>query len=129
MKILKELDEDQLAEIEQLPRAERFGQLANLRNAETKDLVKEAAKELGLPLVDKIDLVENPTATLPLRLIHEYQCVPVRGTHSEEAAPDEPDTPEADSPVDADAPRQETGRSTSLPSGHPMTRWTAGSLQ
>lgn len=83
--ILKDLDEEQSSEVEQLPRAERLGQVATLRNLSTRDLLEEVADETGLPLVEKIELIDNPTATLPLRLIHEYQCVPVQNGTSEEA--------------------------------------------
>ncbi|MFQ3270537.1 MAG: general secretion pathway protein E, partial [Lentimonas sp.] len=38
----------------------------------------------------EIELIDNPTATLPLRLIHEYQCVPVRKNNDVDELSDEP---------------------------------------
>ncbi|MGB1127756.1 MAG: GspE/PulE family protein [Opitutales bacterium] len=85
--ILKDLDDAQRREVEQLPRAERLGQIASLRQLPTRELLREVAEEAGLPVVETIELLDNPTATLPLRLIHEYQCVPVQnGQTSEEDA-------------------------------------------
>lgn len=82
--IFKNLDEDQRTEVEQLPRSERLSQIANLRSMPTRELLGEVADEAGLPIVENIELIENPTAALPLRLIHEYQCVPVLVEHDEE---------------------------------------------
>ncbi|HKK19817.1 MAG TPA: hypothetical protein VJ952_14145, partial [Opitutales bacterium] len=90
--IYKNLDEEQRSEVAQLPRSERLGQIAALRQMSMKQLLQEVASQTGLPLVEKIDLIENPTWSLPLRLIHEYQCVPVQNGQpepAEGAAPEE----------------------------------------
>jgi type II secretory ATPase GspE/PulE/Tfp pilus assembly ATPase PilB-like protein len=95
--IYKNLDEEQRTEVAQLPRSERLGQIAALRQISTKQLLQEVAGESGLPLVEKIDLIENPTWSLPLRLIHEYQCVPVDNGQIDEgeasAAEEDPAAP------------------------------------
>lgn len=71
------LDEEQRAEIEALPRAERIPQVANLRGKAVRELVKEVATLTGLPIASEITLVDNPAAVLPLRIMNEYQCVPL----------------------------------------------------
>lgn len=60
-----------------LPRNEKVDQFALFKNSPTKDALKEAAELSQIPYLEKFDLIKNPTAHLPLRLIHEYQCIPV----------------------------------------------------
>lgn len=94
--IYSDLSDEQREEIEALPRSERLLQIATLRNIPTRKLVEEVSENTGLPVMEEIELIDNPTSTLPLRLIHQYQCVPVR-TNSDE---DGDDTPiEDDSPI------------------------------
>ena len=95
--IYSDLNEEQREEIEALPRAERLIQIATLLNRPTRELVTQIATTTGLPVCKDIELIDNPTATLPLRLIHEYQCVPVRST--EQAAEDETDQPTSAGPI------------------------------
>jgi type II secretory ATPase GspE/PulE/Tfp pilus assembly ATPase PilB-like protein len=51
--------------------------------------MSELADLSEIPVIKDIELIDNPTATLPLRMIHEYQCIPVRtigdDTHQEKA--------------------------------------------
>ena len=95
--IYSDLNEEQREEIEALPRAERLIHIATLLNRPTRELVTQIAATTGLPVSKEIELIDNPTATLPLRLIHEYQCVPVRST--EQAAADETDEPTSAGPI------------------------------
>ena len=90
--IYKNLDQEQRTEVEQLPRAERLGHVAALRQMSIKQLLGEVADQVGLPVVEKIELIHNPTWSLPLRLIHEYQCVPVQNGPIEEAGEIDPES-------------------------------------
>ncbi|MFU8847775.1 MAG: GspE/PulE family protein [Opitutales bacterium] len=92
--ITQGLDEEERKEVAQLPRSQRLGQIAALRKMSTRDLLKEVAERTGLPLVDRIELIENPAWSLPLRLIHEYQCVPVRKNNPGDESETEDDTSE-----------------------------------
>ena len=40
--------------------------------------MSELADLAEIAVIKDIELIDNPTATLPLRMIHEYQCIPVR---------------------------------------------------
>ena len=40
--------------------------------------MSELADLAEIAVIKDIELIDNPTATLPLRIIHEYQCIPVR---------------------------------------------------
>jgi len=93
--ITKDLNDEERNEVEQLPRSKRLAQIAALRHMSTRDLLQEVSDKTGLPIIEHIKLIENPTWSLPLRLIHEYQCVPVQNGQPEpmEALEsDEPDT-------------------------------------
>lgn len=76
--IYQGLDDRQRETIAALPRSERLIEIASLRNHSTRTLVKELADLSKLPVLQDIELIENATAHLPLRMIHEYQCIPVR---------------------------------------------------
>ena len=78
------IDQEQRLSVEQAPLSERLGLLAAFRQISDKALLQEIAEHSDLPIVDRIQLIENPTATLPLRLIHEYQCVPVQTNDAEQ---------------------------------------------
>lgn len=71
------LSESDRQEIEALPRAERLEQIATRRNQPTKHLLEELARTCKLPLLNDIELLDNPTEAIPLRLIHAYQCLPI----------------------------------------------------
>jgi type II secretory ATPase GspE/PulE/Tfp pilus assembly ATPase PilB-like protein len=85
-----ELSDSDREAIAALPRAERLEQIATLRNKPTAQLLQELATTCRLPLLDEIELIDNPTETIPLRLIHTYQCLPVA---SKQETPESPDTP------------------------------------
>ena len=76
--IFSGLDEEQRSVISALPRGDRLIELATLRNCSTREILSELADLAEIAVIKDIELIDNPTATLPLRMIHEYQCIPVR---------------------------------------------------
>ena len=76
------LDEGQRSTVSSLPRSDRLVELATLRNRSTRDVMSELADLASIPLIKDIELIENPTATVPLRMIHEYQCIPIKTEHA-----------------------------------------------
>ncbi len=72
------LDEEQREAVVTLPRSDRLIEIATLRNLPTRELRDELAELAKLPVVKNIELIENPTAVVPLRMIHEYQCIPIK---------------------------------------------------
>jgi type II secretory ATPase GspE/PulE/Tfp pilus assembly ATPase PilB-like protein len=82
--LYNDFTDEQRSAIDALPRAERLEQIALLKNTAASELVASVAELAGLPVAERIELVDNPSATLPLRLIHEYQCVPVRSDEESE---------------------------------------------
>ena len=82
--IYQDLSEEQRDEIDAMPRAERIAQMAILQGKATRTKVIEVAEIADIPYLEDIDPVDNPAAVIPLRLINEYQCIPVK-TPAEEA--------------------------------------------
>jgi type II secretory ATPase GspE/PulE/Tfp pilus assembly ATPase PilB-like protein len=92
--IYQGLDERQRESVAALPRSERLIEIATLRNHSTRALVQEIADLSEIPVLRDIELIENATAHLPLRMIHEYQCIPVKmGDDDEADAPPADDAP------------------------------------
>ena len=86
--IYSELDEKQRESVLSTDRGDRLIELATLRNCPMSEVMAEISRLADIPLVKEIVLIDNPTATLPLRIIHEYQCIPIQtDTASEENAP------------------------------------------
>jgi hypothetical protein len=95
-KLYTGIEEDDRNAIEALPRSERIAQIATLQNMATRAKVVELAELSGFPYLEDIEMVENPTTVLPLRLINEFQCVPVK---TDTAEPDSVEAAEAPIPL------------------------------
>ncbi|NQY31902.1 MAG: type II/IV secretion system protein [Coraliomargarita sp.] len=118
--IYQDLSEEQRDDIEALPRAERIPQIATLQGKATKAKVIEVAKVAGLPYLAEIELVENPAAVVPLRLINEYQCVPVKTGESDPVNEDGDDFEPQSEKIDPTSPIPLV---TLWPPDERMTRW------
>jgi type II secretory ATPase GspE/PulE/Tfp pilus assembly ATPase PilB-like protein len=119
--IYEGLDERQRESIAALPRSERLVEIATLRNHSTRELVQALADLAELPVLQDIELIENATARLPLRMIHEYQCIPVKLPSASPSSAKPSDDPAADdvAPPD-DAP---LALATLWPPDEIMDRW------
>ena len=104
--IFSGLDEEQRSAISTLPRGDRLIELATLRNCSTRDILTELADLAEIAVIKDIELIDNPTATLPLRMIHEYQCIPIRTVAD--------DTPKEKAPI---------ALATLWPPDEVMSRW------
>ena len=113
------LSDEQRDEIAAMPRAERIAQIATLQGKATKAKLIEVAQLADLPYLETIEPVENLAAVVPLRLINEYQCVPVKASGQPEA-PEDADEPELDQEEDRSAPIPLV---TLWPPDERMTRW------
>ncbi len=114
--LYRDLSEEQRAEIEAMPRSERLVQIATLQNRPTRELVAEVAKLSELQLALDFELIANPSATLPLRLIHEYQCIPIISSQ-------EPSESESDEPTEDTKEKGPLSLVTLWPPDDAMTRW------
>ncbi len=72
------LDEAQDAEIRELRRSEQLQRIAEFRNSELSAEVDSLSRATGLPVVshDAFDL--DRLSAIPLRILHEFHCVPIK---------------------------------------------------
>jgi len=71
------LDPGQRNNVLEAPRQERLGLLADYRKQSEEQILQALARASGLPVVHELNLRGEPTRLIPLRLIHEYQCLPI----------------------------------------------------
>ena len=102
-KLFDDFSPEEIQQIDALPRAEKMEQLALLKNLPTKDAVIEAASLAELPFLERFDLIENPSAHLPVRLIHEYRCIPIRLEETESVSDANLDSDNLDSQMHEEA--------------------------
>jgi type II secretory ATPase GspE/PulE/Tfp pilus assembly ATPase PilB-like protein len=78
------LDPDQRESIEAAPRQNRLPLLAQLARKPETEVLLALAREAGLDVREDFELPEDAAEILPLRLMHEYQCLPFvdEGDHS-----------------------------------------------
>jgi type II secretory ATPase GspE/PulE/Tfp pilus assembly ATPase PilB-like protein len=70
------LDPDQLANLEGAPRQNRLPLLAQLRRKPEAEILHDLAEEAGLKVLEDFELPDDAADILPLRIMHEYQCLP-----------------------------------------------------
>lgn len=76
--IMISLDDEQRELLEETPRNERMGKLADFLGEEEDNLREKIAKMVDLPSLEQLELSEEKSDNIPLRLIHEYQCLPIQ---------------------------------------------------
>lgn len=72
-----QLEPDQLLMLAETPRQGRLPLLAQFRRESEQETLQNLAKAFGLPVLEDFDLPENAPDLVPLRIMHEYQCLPV----------------------------------------------------
>ena len=75
--ILNELDAEQRAHILESPRQDRMALLARFRRRTETQTISDIAKACGLEVVEDFKLAADATEKIPLRLIHDFQCLPL----------------------------------------------------
>jgi type II secretory ATPase GspE/PulE/Tfp pilus assembly ATPase PilB-like protein len=83
---LGQLDEEKQAAMRDTPLADRTRRLAEFTSSTPVEVLKRLSELTKLPQLEHFKLIAQPTKYIPLRLIHEYQCLPVE---SDTLAPDE----------------------------------------
>lgn len=80
------LDEDQRSEIEELRRSERLERIAEFQNRELSELVDDLGRLTGMPQVspERFDL--DRLNSIPLRILHEFHCVPIVNEEEEDTS-------------------------------------------
>jgi general secretion pathway protein E len=83
---LATLDDEKQASLRDTPLADRQRRLADLTATVPAEVLKRLCELTKLPHTEVIKLITSPTKTIPLRLVHEYQCLPIE---NDQLAPDE----------------------------------------
>jgi len=82
-----QFSEEESIELNTLPRSERLKWLSVQREVKPDALFRQLAAESGIEILESFEIVENPTALLPFRLINEYQLLPIQ--HGDTSNPNE----------------------------------------
>lgn len=77
-KLLERLDKKQQQDILALPPYERVQQLKNLLDRSEKHIYQQLASDCAISFLETFQVLENAEQYIPLRLIHEYQCLPIK---------------------------------------------------
>lgn len=80
--LLERLDSTQQKSLQDRPRHERLAGLAEILNRSETYVGKELALENNLKFLDSFKLADDPLQKIPLRLIHQYQCLPIEVNNS-----------------------------------------------
>lgn len=75
--LFERLNEKQKILIDETPRHERMGILAEMLDRPEVVIGATIAEQFNLQFLESFKLVEKATEKIPLRLIHEYQCLPI----------------------------------------------------
>ena len=76
--VLELLGKVQKESLLSLPLYERMQQLARLLDRSEKEVYHQMAKECGMIFLESFQAEEDAEKLIPLRLIHEYQCLPIK---------------------------------------------------
>jgi len=82
------LDPEQKLMLEEAPRQNRLPLLAQFRRQSEGETLQTLAREHGLPFLETFKISDSASQLLPLRLMNEYQCLPIE-LPTNEAATDE----------------------------------------
>lgn len=77
-KLSEILDEKQQDEINNLPAYERMPKLAALLDRSEDIVCHQIATDCGIKFLETFQVLEHAEQQVPLRLIHEYQCLPIK---------------------------------------------------
>lgn len=73
---LEFLEPDQKLMLEESPRYGRVPLLAQLRREPESEILNKLSEATGIPVLENFELPEDAAERFPLRLMHEYQCLP-----------------------------------------------------
>ncbi|HTB62545.1 MAG TPA: GspE/PulE family protein, partial [Opitutales bacterium] len=83
---ISQLDEEKQASLRDTPLADRQRRLADLTGSTPPEVLKRMCELTKLAHTEELKLIPNATKVIPLRLVHEYQCLPIE---NDKLAPDE----------------------------------------
>ena len=72
------LNEELRSEIQGMRRSERLERIADLENRELSALVADLSEYTGLAIADPESFDLDRLNSIPLRILHEFHCVPLK---------------------------------------------------
>ncbi len=75
---LKDLNEEEVDALAELPKEDRLRHFADLHDKEPEAALRLVGQSSGLPVVEDFEMEDEPTSKIPLRLINEFQCLPIK---------------------------------------------------
>ena len=80
---LEGLSEEQIDILAELPKEERLRHYAEMHDKEPDEALTKLGDASGIQVLEDFEMVEEPTGRIPLRLINEFQCLPITNGQSE----------------------------------------------
>ena len=74
---LEGLSEEQIDILAELPKEERLRHYAEMHDKEPDEALTKLGDASGIQVLEDFEMVEEPTGRIPLRLINEFQCLPI----------------------------------------------------
>lgn len=74
---LEGLSEEQIDTLAELPKEERLRHFAEMHDKEPDEALTKLGDASGIQVLEDFKMVEEPTGRIPLRLINEFQCLPI----------------------------------------------------
>jgi len=78
------LEEEQIDQLAETPRELRLRLYSEMKDSSPDEALEELAKIANLPLLEDFTMLEEPASKIPLRLINQYQCLPIAPSSGEE---------------------------------------------
>ena len=82
--IISRLNPEQQAVLEDSPRPNRLTLLSQFLDQNENQALQEIGERCNLEVIEQFELHPDATDLIPLRLIHEYQCLPFVSTNKDE---------------------------------------------
>jgi len=82
---LKELSDEQIDNLSELPKEDRLRHFAEMQDKEPDDALAQLAEACGIPILVDFEMEDEPTGKIPLRLINEFQCLPIKNSDEDPA--------------------------------------------
>ena len=80
---LEGLSEEQIDTLAELPKEERLRHYAEMHDKEPDEALTKLGDASGIQVLEDFEMVEEPTGRIPLRLINEFQCLPITNGQKE----------------------------------------------
>jgi len=74
----RKLNEELRSEVQGMRRSERLERIADLENRELSALVADLSEHTGLAIADPESFDLDRLNSIPLRILHEFHCVPIK---------------------------------------------------